>query len=278
MTSDQTSPRLPPWPTIRRSYARYAVGFGAILRIAWPWLVLGALLPAPAMALRMAGLLGPVGTTAITVMAQLVVVLAGFSIAVAWHRYLILDQAPAASLGNFLTSHFWRFTAVAVLIGLMVWLPMWLPLLLSDLLPDPSFAGPMTQAGLIALALPALLVRLAIFALLCRLCLAMPASAIGADGLGLSASWHATRGNLLRLMLCVAACVLLPCAVFGRVQTMIYRAILIQDSAPVLPSTQTLLLLQGTINVVQLLIVPLAAGFLSIAYLQLGPARGNVGG
>ena len=270
--------RLPLWPTIRRSYASYVVGFGAILRIAWPWLVLCALLPAPAMALRMAGLFGPAGTTAITIIAQLVVFLAGFSIAVAWHRHLILDQAAAPSLGNVLTSHLWRFAAVAVLIGLMAWLPMWLPILLSGLLPDPSFVGSMTQGELIALALPALLVRLVIFALLYRLCLAMPASAINADGLGLSASWSATRGNLLRLMLCAAACMLLPGAMLGHVQAMIYRAILIPDSGFALPSTRTLVLLQGATNVVQLLIVPLAASFLSIAYLHLAPARDNASG
>ncbi|MGJ4925861.1 hypothetical protein ACQR1I_11115 [Bradyrhizobium sp. HKCCYLS2038] len=249
-------------------------GFGAILRIAWPWLVVCALLPAPAMALRMAGLFGPAGTTAVTVAEHLVVVFAGFSIAVAWHRHLILDQAAAASVGNVLSSNLWRFTAAAVLMGLLAWLPM----LLTALLPEPRVPVSLTGEEWITFALPALLVRLVIVALICRLCLAMPMNAINAHGFGLTASWRATRGPLLRIMLCIAACVLLPYTVLGHVQTMIYRAILIQDSVPVLPSMQTLLLLQGATNVIHLLIVPLAASFLSIAYLQLGPARGNIGG
>nr|WP_041756494.1 hypothetical protein [Bradyrhizobium sp. ORS 278] len=259
--------RLPLWPTIRRSYGSYLLGFGAILRIAWPWLVVCALLPVLAMALRMAGLFGPAGTTAITVMAQLVVVLACASIAVAWHRYLILGQAAAPSIGNVLTRYLWRFTAAAALVGLIAWLPM----LLTGFLPEPNFAGPTTTGELIALALPAVLVRLVLVTLVCRLCLAMPASAINAGGLGLSASWRATRGNLVRLMLCVAACVILPNALLSHLEVMINRALLISDTGlPILPM-KALLVLQGATNIVHLLMVPLAAGLLSIVYLQLRP-------
>ena len=272
MTFDQTTnPRLPLWSTVRRSYASYVLSFGAVLRIARPWLVLCALLPAPAMALRMAGQFGPAGTTAITIMEHLVVSLAGVSIAVAWHRHLILNQAAGPSVSNVLSSNLWRFTAAAVLMGLLAWLP----ILLTALLPEPRFPGAITGGEWITFALPALLVRLVIVALICRLCLALPMNAINAHGLGLSASWRATRGNLMRLMLCAASCVLLPNVLLSHLEVTIHRAILISDSGVPILAMKPLLVLQGATNVVNLLIVPLAASFLSITYLQLESARGD---
>jgi hypothetical protein len=122
----ETNPKLPLWETIRLSYSTYFHNFTDVLRISWLWLAVAT----PLMGTMtwqfssMAGLMadmkrGPspqipthivsrlVETIPLGLAAGLVLMLAGLSIAVAWHRRIILGERPGFSGSNVATKNLW---------------------------------------------------------------------------------------------------------------------------------------------------------------------------
>jgi GYF domain 2 len=108
------NPKLPLWDTIRLSYSTYFQNFPDVLRISWLWLAVATPLMGTAIWLQFsltfnlaAGMKGgmpppkPLETTALVTIAILVFTFAGVSIAVAWHRRIILVAPVIECDGNF---------------------------------------------------------------------------------------------------------------------------------------------------------------------------------
>jgi hypothetical protein len=137
------NPKLPLWDTIRLSYSTYFQNFTDVLRITWLWLAVAAPLmgimtwqtfssmaglmadmkrgPSPQTPARLVSM--PVETIPLGLAAGLVLVLAGVSIAVAWHRRIILGEHPGFSGSNVATKNLWRYVWTGIAIYLIVFLP-----------------------------------------------------------------------------------------------------------------------------------------------------------
>jgi hypothetical protein len=116
---DLAYPKLPFWDTVTLSYSSYFRHFTDVLRVSWLWLLVAAGFTSFAnwqqwswMATAMANLkpgLPPPQMPQPTEMAVLLnldnilILLAGFSIAVAWHRLMILGERPGFSGSNVAT-------------------------------------------------------------------------------------------------------------------------------------------------------------------------------
>src|ERR1700731_2188164 len=123
---DLPYPKLPFWDAVSLSYSTYFRHFIDALRASWIWLIVGGVLTgfaswqqwswmATAMANLKPGL--PPETTEMAVLLSLgniVLLLAGVSIAVAWHRLMILDERPGFSGSNVATGNLWRYVAMAI--------------------------------------------------------------------------------------------------------------------------------------------------------------------
>ena len=220
--------KLPLWETIRLSYASYFGNFGDVLRISWLWIVVTAPLMGLAswleyswMAraiddLKRDGTLPPdappapplpVAMHGIGLAASVIFVLALLSIAVAWHRRLILDERPGFSGSNVTSWTLWWYLGAILLVLLIGVLPL---LLMGDgvfyLMHADALMGPPPRM-VFALMFGVLI---AVFAVLARLLLVLPARATGDNGVTIRDTWMTTRGNTWRLALGLAATVVLP--------------------------------------------------------------------
>jgi hypothetical protein len=129
--------------------------------------------------------------------------LAGVSIAVAWHRLMILNEQPGFSGGNVATKNLWRYVAVGITLFLILLLPM------AAITPPKFFfqqpgSGPPSEevSGLRLLGIAACVVAVFVVGIpaMLRLSLLLPAQAIGNTGLTWSQTWSRTRGNAWRLI------------------------------------------------------------------------------
>ena len=176
---------------------------GAAFRMAWPWLLL--LVP-----LQIAAILYQarqtasahedwgLGTSLVSIGCMLIAFLAGASIAVNWHRYLLLDEEAAERLR--VDRPVWRYIGN----GLLLMLPLFILMIV--------FVTPMTVIFGLAfledelatadvwLTVAILLGTLVPLAVLQRLSLKFPAVAIGRDDYGFRDSWRGTRGYFLRIL------------------------------------------------------------------------------
>jgi hypothetical protein len=123
-----SNPKLPFWHTVSLSYTTYLGNFIDVLRASWLWLVLVAVLTGVAssyqwswMATAMANLKFGPGQLSRPFEVGLLVDLdtvfflcAGVSIAVAWHRLIIIDEHPAFSGSTLVSSSFWRYAIMGL--------------------------------------------------------------------------------------------------------------------------------------------------------------------
>jgi hypothetical protein len=209
--SDLVYPKLPVWATVRSSYSSYFHHFIDALRASWLWLIAVALLAAitgwqqwSLAASAMANLETDPSSqmtqsTAMVVLSGLnsiVFLLAGVSIAVAWHRLMILDERPGISGSNVATKELWRYNAVALTLGLITFLP--------AAAVTVYFLWPLANpASLVPIFVPVMLVVAVLYvagiAAGLRLVLLLPARAIGNTSLSFGETWNRTRGNIWRL-------------------------------------------------------------------------------
>jgi hypothetical protein len=204
-------PELPVWAMVRRSYSSYFRHFSDLLSASWLWLILVApltgisgwqqWLSTLAVANLKPGERAQITqSTAMVVISSLhsiVFLLAGVSIAVAWHRRIILDERPAISGRNVATKASWHYFAVALALLLITFLPA-AAVTLYFLWPVASLASsPAPGLPLVMLLVGALYV--AGIATGLRLILLLPARAIGNAGLSFGQTWNRTRGNIWRL-------------------------------------------------------------------------------
>jgi hypothetical protein len=174
---------------------------GAAMRMSWPWLLL--LLP-----LHLADLLYKSGDmasaqqsfslspAAVSLAYSLAALLAGSSIAVNWHRYLLLEEAAAERLR--LDRLMWRYLGNAFLLLLPLALLMLVFVVPVFMVFEAGLDGDAGKPSLaVELAMVAMIVP---FALLQRLSLKFPAIALGRRDYGFGDSWRDTRGYFLRII------------------------------------------------------------------------------
>jgi hypothetical protein len=276
-TQVAANPKLPLWNTICRAYSTYFNHPLDVLRISWLWLAVAALsswmqrswvsdllaVAKPGMCPQM-----PAGASALLGVGNLLLLLGLVSIAVAWHRRVILDELPWLSGSNIITKSLWRYIGVGILISLTAVLPvvLFLLVLFVFLLPFTS-GGASAHSGVAAIILvpTMLLVYLASMAVMLRLSPLLPARAVGDFGRTFKETWRQTRGNTWRIFWGLLACTL---PVMIVVQIAIWRVI-------GFPNPQMLadgnlgprLALINTVGMFcYLLMWPIAIGFLSLSY------------
>jgi len=215
------NPKLPLSDTIRLSYSSYFHNFADVLRISWLWLAVALPLAGITNWLqfsRFAGVMAainrgmaaskPVETIVLQSVANLVFIFAGVSIAVAWHRRLILEEHPGLSGSNVVTKSVWRYAWMGLAIFLIVIVPTMVLSLPMFLLSSPVATG---SAPRFLMLIPVIfLLFLAAFAVALRLSLLLPARAVGDLDLTFKETWKRTRGNTWRLFWGTAACAWLP--------------------------------------------------------------------
>lgn len=269
------SPKLPLWNTICHSYSTYFYNFGDVLRISWLWLVLLVPLLGRSgwvQALWMARVVAdakrgqiqtlnaapPIEMTVLGPIGGLVLMLAGASIAVAWHRRIILGEHPRLSGTNIATKNVWRYVGVGIAIGVIAILP---PVLISLVI----FLILLILRSEILMPVLILLVSATIAVVMLRLSLLLPARAVGDLRLTFKETWNRTSRNTWRIFWGILACTLLP-------GLAVYIALLSLVGFPT-PATMTSgalvapLVITSTFSAIySLLIMPIWIGFLSLSY------------
>jgi hypothetical protein len=184
-------PKLPFWDTVGLSYSTYFHHFIDAVRASWLWLIVVAAFTGVAawqqwswmtamMANLKPGLPPPPPPAEMAVpmnLANALLLLAGVSIAVAWHRLMILNEQPGFSGSNLVTKNLWRYIAMALGLFVILFLP-----LIAILLPTFYFLPPVAgrpPPALFALIPLAFVVYGAGMAVSLRLTLLLPARAIG---------------------------------------------------------------------------------------------------
>jgi hypothetical protein len=283
---DPPYPKLPFRLTVSLAYSTYFRRFTEALRISWVWLVVAAALTAIAswqqwswMAVAMANLKPgvspqmpkPFEMAALLNLDNAFLLLAGVSIAVAWHRLMILNEQPRFSGINVATKDLWRYIVVAITLFLIFFLPVAAVAFpaLYFLLPAPGPAAP--PAGFFLLILLGFVVYAAGGAVVFRLTLLLPARAIGNTNLTFRQTWDRTRGNIWRLFWGIVATTTPPLVIaqivfllgFGLPRPGMFPH-------PGMGSGDDLvaqMTIMSTISIIYyLLIVPIGIGFLSHAY------------
>lgn len=265
LASDPRPSKLPLRRTIHLAYATFFARFSDVLRISWVWLVAAGLLSAASGWLKATSITAAivladddtpqsVGALATDFLATTAALLGVLSIAVAWHRLLILHEAPGASGANIASGNFWRYCGNALLIVLLLGIPS-LFVIVPFFLTSPALLFVVT----VVVYLLALLVGM-------RLSLVLPARAVDDAGLTFKAAWNETHGNSWRLFWGGLACTL-PAAALAQLALLLF----IRKASLSIAWGDGLdpiwfAIVGGVSAVYGLLVLPIAVGFLSHAY------------
>jgi hypothetical protein len=275
------SSKLPLWDAICRSYSTYFYNFPDVLRISWLWLVVTVPLSGFSNWLRwswMAGVMAnlkaglppqptahvmssPIEIVVLGNFASLIVIFAGVSIAVAWHRRIILDEHPGFSGSNIATKNLWRYVGVGVTICLICIVPalvmLWMFLFFASFGTGGVPAGP--RSWFIILIPVIFLLYLVVFAIFLRLSLLFPARAVGDTGLTFKEAWRRTRANTWRMFWGIVACTLPPLLA----AQIAFVGLMRPDF---LASIGRMAVALTILHVYILLVLPIGIGFLSYCY------------
>ena len=119
-----------------------------------------------------------------------------FWIVVAWHRFVLLDEAPQGLLAPFHGQRMFHYALKSLLIGVIVFVTLFIPIALLSALA----ASARSAATSPVLMFVPLLALVAIFVISQRLGVILPAAAIGKP-LRIGEAWAATRGKLGTIVL-----------------------------------------------------------------------------
>jgi hypothetical protein len=202
--------QLPAGACISHAIQSVRNNIGYAFRISWPWyaVVFAINLAVGFLSESLVGdpMTNPGGSFALQVIVLLVNLVSFASIAVNWHRYILLDQVPAGGEILRLDGLTWRYLGNLVLIWLMFVIGILICMFVLQL-----FAGLSTLTAILAF-----FVGLAVF-LFClisfyRLSVKLPSVAIGRRDFSLSDAWTVTQGNWQSLLLIVLFMLLLGLA------------------------------------------------------------------
>jgi hypothetical protein len=273
--------KLPLWQAIQLAYTTYFHFFVDVMRIAWLWVVTCILSTgitsyvqrsyAVAFAESHSDALPgriewPTGIVVLLLVSSLLPLIGSISIAVAWHRRLILGERPRLSGSNVATVELWRYIGTTVAIWMVIWIPGLIMFFALVGLSTVATALGKAGAGLSVISFLANFAGvLVLVAMMLRLSLLLPAMAVGNRHLTVTQALRRTRGNTWRIGWGLMACTLVPMLI-------IHLAVLALTGFPDPRSGSGggLLALSTTVNVAYvayyLLVMPIAIGFLSIAY------------
>jgi hypothetical protein len=268
---------LPVWATVRRAYSSYFHHLVDALRATWLWLILVAPLSAvgtwqqlslsasAAANLERGAPAEITRSTAMTLLASvssILFLLAGASIAVAWHRLIILDEGPGVGGRNIATKALWRYIDMALVLVLIAFLPA-AAVLLYFLWPVGG--RPSAPPEFLLVMLPVSVLYVAGIAIALRLVLLLPARAIGNTRLSFSQTWNQTRGNIWRLfwgLWFTTVPPLLGIQIASLIVVGLPRPSATIDDDLLMQMTA----LSTIVMICYLLLLPIGIGFLSLAY------------
>lgn len=300
-------PKLPLGATISLAYAWFFEKFTDILRISWLWLVLFAIAAAAVgwlqwnwFATSLAAITKdrahyvpfqpslPASFFWLSIVLYIVTTLGTVSIAVAWHRRIILDELPGLSGGNVASAPLWRYIGTGFVLALVFVLPYALVLLPGALLlGGPSLVTPgQPPNSAFFLLIPLVFIfYVACLAVVLRLIVLLPARAVGDTDLTFGQAWHRTRGNIWRMFWGLVACVVPPIILLQIIFAVIMAMVGMPKFAPAALSdgsvgvpVVTLTIMNTLLFVLNTLIAPIYIGFLSHSYRHffqggIAPAR-----
>jgi hypothetical protein len=274
-------PKLPFWDAVSLSYSTYFRHFVDALRASWLWLILAAAFTgfaswqqwswmATAMAKLQPGVpprMPPPTEMAVFLnLGNIFLLLAGVSIAVAWHRLMILDERPGFSGSNVATKTLWRYVGMAIAIFLINFLPAAAVMFPAFYFMSPLKAGGTPPPPGFFAVIPLVLVLAAVgIAVAFRLSLLLPAQAIGDLSITFKKAWLRTRGNTWRLLWGIALTTMPPLLL---AQIALLTIIGVPNPANFASEEfVTRMTATSTVFVIYyLLILPIGIGFLSHAY------------
>ena len=211
--------KLPLWDMIRMSYSNFFAHFSDVLQICWIWLVLAVPITAYANWLNLKQLIDikpgarvpdvSLDVNLFNLLAGLLITLAALSIAVAWHRRVILDERPGFSGANIFSGSVWRYIGSGILITLAALAPVVPLLLIAFFVFGPPSAGASTLTNVLVPLLLFILYIVAMWIML-RLVLILPARAAGNTSSTLREIWDRSAGNCWRLFWGLLACSIPP--------------------------------------------------------------------
>jgi hypothetical protein len=293
-SSSPPYPKLPLADTIGLAYSTYFEHFIDALRASWLWMALAATITgvanwgqwswfstvmaevkpsAPPPVLN--HMPHPPGFVALAGVDNILLTLAGVSIAVAWHRLLILGEHPGFSGSNVATRDLWRYIGMGLAIGLIVMLPIMVIFFSAFyfIFPSQHPAPGSPPAGLLMLIPLVLVLYVVAIPVMLRLILLLPARAAGDLSLTFRQTWNLTRGNTWRLFWGFAATtvppVLLMEIAFMVISLPNLATFAVEGFAKRMAATSTIFV------VYYLLILPIGIGFLSHAYRHFVRAQPN---
>ena len=279
---DLPYPKLPFWDTVSLSYSTYFRHFIEALRASWLWLVVVAALTGFAswqqwswMAAAIAKLKPtppfriqqPTEMTVLLNLDNILILLAGVSIAVAWHRLMILNEQPSFSGSNVATKSLWRYIVAAIALFLIMFLPAAAVMLPTFYVLLPAAPADPTQppSGLFLLFLLVFVIYAVGMAVSLRLTLLLPAQAVGDTNLTIKQTWNRTRGNIWRLFWGIVVTTTPPLLI-AQVAFLLGIGPPDPDMAGGEDFTARMTAASTVFMIYYLLIVPIGIGFLSHAY------------
>ncbi|MCC8936506.1 hypothetical protein H8A99_08330 [Bradyrhizobium sp. Arg68] len=270
-------PKLPLWQAIGLAYSTFFSRFEDVLRASWLWLIAVAALTGYASWQRWSLAMAVIGqvqpelfpsmtqlrqTTALLQLGAALAILAAVSIAVAWHRLMILDEQPGLSGSNITSGDLWHFVVIGFLLCVILIGPALIVILGGFYLTVPATFGPNTVGPIafIPLLLPAAAFYVIGLAVTLRLSLLLPARAIGNEDLSFGQAWHRTSGNTWRLFWGLIVTTLPPLLL-----TDLVVIALLDLAYPTLTATRIAAASMAS-TICSLLLLPISIGFLSQAY------------
>ena len=266
----QTAPALPAklpfWSTIGEAYGFAFANLGQVARITGLWsaialavyaVLYGMLGGDELKAIQEGTSIGPASLNLISLLIGLVI---GSSVAVAWHRFVLVGEKVTGAAYLRLDNRVWAYLGAAGVI-----LAIGVPFLISlyvfmtrvlEITPKDGVPRADLDSLLIGL-LPVIFITLAIACYFStRLSLVLPARALGDDGYSWGDSWRTSRGHFWRLFAGSIVCYLpvLVAAWLGGVLT------------PDKPSITALVLSSSVMAVLGIILAVVPLGFLSVAY------------
>jgi hypothetical protein len=270
-------PKLPFWNTVGLSYSTYFRNFIGALQASWLWLIVVAALTAAGSWLQwswitdmaasaQAGLkpqlATPTGQIILVVLSKIAPLPAGVSIAVAWHRLMILGEPPGLSGANIASRNFWDYIVTWIVLALTIILPAAVVLFPILWVVSATIHG--KSALFLALPIVVAAYAAALFVWM-RLILLLPAHAIGNNGLTFAQAWNRTRGNVWRLLGGIIATTLPPILII-QVAFMVrfgFARSALQNGSEL---TAEMTALTTVVTVYYMLVIPISVGFISHAY------------
>jgi hypothetical protein len=272
-------PKLPFREAVSLSYSSYFANFGEALRASWLWLVITAavmglvsweewtLMPALLAKAAEGSVTAsyPAGLSILFNLAAVLPLFAGVSIAVAWHRFLILHEHPGVSGSNIVSKNLWRYIGIALAIFLIAFLPPLLLIVLAITLFAAETAAGQPSPGLAAFMFLAAVLYFIGIVFAFRLSLLLPATAVGDTDLTFKQTWNRTEDNTWRLFWGVVFTTT-PLLLLAEIVSLLLIGSPNPQNFANPDFAMRMTIISTIFNVYYLLILPIGIGFLSHAY------------